>query len=107
MNGMFRWELIGFVCRIDNQINLVDFDSTTGQEIFGNVPGHVDVHGGEFVLDAAFTDEISGSARFTLSRSENSITHLQINRVPQSLGKLVLDYHPVAIPSAPAGSFSL
>ena len=98
MRGMFRWELIGFLRRIDNQINLVDFDSTTGQEIFGNLPGHVDVHGGEFVLDAAFTDEISGSASFTLSRSENSVTELQINRVPQSLGKLVLDYHPVAMP---------
>ncbi len=38
-----NWEVIGFARNISNLIDYATFDSTTNQEVFGNVPGTVTV----------------------------------------------------------------
>jgi len=96
-SGMIRWEAIGFYRDIDNLIGLAGFDAATNQDIFGNVPGTVEVRGGEFVLDAAPNEDISANFSFTSSTSRDS-NGLQIRRVPEQLVKVTLDYHPMAMP---------
>src|SRR5215831_12993984 len=60
-DGMFRWEAIGFYREIKNRIGLVDFDPVTNQDLFGNLPGRVNVSGGEFVVDAVITPDFSAN----------------------------------------------
>ena len=88
-----HWEAIGFFRDVTNLIDLVDFDEITNQDVFGNVPGTVRVRGGEFVVDAALNEDLSGSFSYTYSQSHDS-TGVQINRVPEQLVKALFDYHP-------------
>ena len=44
-------EVVGFARNVENLIGLVDFDATTNQDVFGNLPGTVHVRGAEFILD--------------------------------------------------------
>jgi vitamin B12 transporter len=90
----FHWEIVGFARDIKNMIGLVDFDTATNQDLFGNLPGAVRVRGGEFILDAAITPDLSASASYTHSDSHDS-SHQQIRRVPTDLAKATLDYHPM------------
>jgi vitamin B12 transporter len=91
---VFHWEVVGFARDIKNLIGLASFDSTTNQDVFGNVPGTVRVRGGQFILDANFTPELSGAFSYTHSEAKDS-THLQIRRVPEQLAKATIDYHPM------------
>jgi len=88
-----HWEVVGFYRDVKNLIDLVDFDSSTNQDVFGNLPGTVRVRGGEFVLDAAWNDDLSGSFSYTYSESHDSAGE-HINRVPEQLVKALADYHP-------------
>ena len=92
--NMFHWEVVGFARDIKNLIGVAGFDSTTNQDLFGNVPGTVKVRGGQFILDAAFTSDLSGSFSYTHSDAKDS-SHLQIRRVPEQLAKATIDYHPM------------
>ena len=92
-----RWELVGFFRDITNLIDFATFDDVTEQDVFGNVPGTVRVRGGEFVLDTAISDEWSGNFSFTYNQARDS-SHLQIDRVPETLGKATVDYHPMNMP---------
>jgi vitamin B12 transporter len=89
-----HWEVVGFYRDVKNLIDFVDFDPITNQDVFGNVPGTVKVRGGEFILDAALNDDLSGSFSYTYSQSHDS-TGQQINRVPEQLVKALVDYHPM------------
>lgn len=91
-----RWEAIYFHRDVKDLIDLDTFDSTTGQDVFGNVPGAIRVRGGEFVVNAAMSNDISLNGSFTFTESKNSLTDLQINRVPEQLGQVSLDYHPMS-----------
>jgi outer membrane cobalamin receptor len=91
--GPLNWEAIGFFRNVKNLIDYESFDPITNQDVFGNVPGTVKVRGGEFVLDGAITNDVSGSASYTYSSAKQD-TGLQITRVPVSLAKAQLDYHP-------------
>jgi outer membrane cobalamin receptor len=93
----FRWEIVGFARDIKNMIGIQDFDAATNQDVFGNTPGTVRVRGGEFILDAALTPELSGTFSYTHSEAKDS-THLQVRRVPEDLIKGTLDYHPMGLP---------
>jgi vitamin B12 transporter len=101
-----HWEAIGFYRDIKDLIQAATFDPETNQDVFGNVPGTVRTRGFELVLDAAFDDVLSGQVSYTYSRSENSATGLQINRVPEQLAKAVVDYHPMAQPFGLTASLS-
>ena len=88
-----HWEAVGFARNIEDLIGIASFDANTNQDVFGNVPGTVHVRGGEFILNTEFTPDISGQFSYTYSQSRDS-NHLQIRRVPEQLGKALLDYHP-------------
>ena len=96
-NSGVQWEVVGFARNVEDQIGLVDFDTNTNQDIFGNLPGTVHVRGAEFILNAAFTPDVSGTFSYTYSQSRDS-DHLQIRRVPEQLAKFALDYHPASEP---------
>jgi outer membrane cobalamin receptor len=95
--GILRWEAIGFYRDIKNMIGYVTHDASTGQDVFGNLPGMVKVRGGEAVLGASLGSEVSADFSYTQSTSRDS-TNLQIARVPEQLMKLLVDYHPEALP---------
>jgi outer membrane cobalamin receptor len=103
--GRLNWEAIGFFRNVKNLIDYESFDPITNQDVFGNVPGTVKVRGGEFVLDGAITNEVSGSASYTYSSAKQD-TGLQITRVPVDLAKVQLDYHPDGRPFGLTGSMN-
>lgn len=96
-SGMFSWEAIGFLRNITDLIGIAGFNAATNQDVYGNVPGKVKVRGGEFVLNANITNEISANFSYTHSSSEDA-TGQQIRRVPTDLVKFLADYHPEALP---------
>lgn len=93
----FHWEVIGFVRDVANLIDYQSFDAATNQEVFGNVPGTVRVRGGEVALDSALTDEVSANASYTYSSATEG-GGLQVARIPVSLAKASVDYHPDHMP---------
>ena len=93
-----RWEAIGFYREIKNLIDYDTFDSSTNQDVFGNVAGKVRTTGFQLVVDAALTDELSGTVSFTHSSTKNTLNDRQINRVPEQLAKAIVDYHPMNQP---------
>jgi vitamin B12 transporter len=92
-----HWEVIGFFRNVKNLIDYASFDSTTDQAVFGNVPGIVQVRGGEVALDGALTPDISASGSYTYSSAKQS-GGPQIQDIPVSIAKATLDYHPLAMP---------
>jgi vitamin B12 transporter len=92
-----HWEAIGFFRNVKNLIDLVTFDASTGQDVFGNLPGTVKVRGGELSLEGDVTQDVSASASYTYSSSHDD-TGQQIKRVPVSLAKATVDYHPMDLP---------
>jgi vitamin B12 transporter len=101
-----QWEAIGFYRDVKDLIDLDTFDSTTNQDVFGNIRGTVRTRGFEFIVDAALGEDLSGQVSYTLSSVENSTTGLQINRVPRQLAKAVVDYHPAGQPFGLTASFN-
>jgi vitamin B12 transporter len=91
-----HWEVIGFYRDVTNLIGYVSFDPTTNQNLFGNLPGTVRVRGGEVVLDAALSQELSGSVSYTYSPATQA--GVQAPEIPESLGKATLDYHSIEWP---------
>jgi vitamin B12 transporter len=92
-NQSINWEVVGFFRDIDDLIDTT-FDDVLEVDVFGNVPGTVEVRGGEAILNAAFTDEFSGSFSYTYQQSHDP-DGLQIRRVPEQLAKAAIDYHPL------------
>jgi outer membrane cobalamin receptor len=88
-------ELIGFYRNVKNLIDFTSFDNTTGQAVFGNVPGTVDVHGGELALESSIVDSWSAFLNYTYNHSIDPSTQVQVANVPQGLLKAGVDYHPV------------
>ena len=100
-----HWEVIGFFRDVKNLIDYDTFDASTGQDVFGNVPGTVQVRGGEVAVDGALTDEISGSASYTYTSAKQD-GGSQIINIPVSLAKATLDYHPAMLPVGLTGSMN-
>jgi vitamin B12 transporter len=96
-SAMWNWEVTGFGRDIQNLIDYATFDATTGQDVFGNVAGTVQVRGAEGSVEAAFGSELSGKVSYTFNSSKPQ-GGTQIQRVPNSLGKVSLDYHPADLP---------
>jgi outer membrane cobalamin receptor len=97
-DSAFKWELIGFYRVIKNLIDYQSFDARTGQDVFGNVPGDVTVHGLEATLDASITQALSGNFSATYSHSRQSGSNLQFDQIPVAQVKFGLDYHPSDLP---------
>jgi len=96
--GGMHWELTGFRRRINDLIDYAAYDETTGQDVFGNIPGIVTVRGGEADLSASFGAAISASLDYTINHSRASGSSRQIADIPVQQGKLQLDWHPTALP---------
>ena len=92
-DGRLSWELIGFYRNIRDLISFDGFDPDTDQSLAENIPGEVQVRGGELVLSAAPVRSLSATASYTYSRSRQS-GDLQIARVPEQSAKASLDFHP-------------
>ena len=90
-------EATGFARDITNLIDFDTFDSVTGQDVFGNVAGTVRVRGGQVMADAAVTDEISGNLAYSFNSAKQDGGQ-QLDRVPESLFKGGLDWHPANLP---------
>jgi len=93
-----KWELIGFYRAIKNLIDYQSFDVATDQDVFGNVPGTVTVHGVEATLQSSITQALSANFNATYSRSRQSGSDLQFDQVPLTQMKAGLDYHPSGLP---------
>ncbi len=89
-------ELIGFFREVKNLIDFTSFDDTTGQAVFGNVPGTVSVHGAEIALESSQSDFWSATLSYTYNHSIDPSTQMQIANVPTNLVKAGIDYHPLA-----------
>ena len=100
-----HWEVIGFFRDVKNLIDYDTFDPVTNQDVFGNVSGTVRVRGGELALDGALTDDLSASASYTYSSAKQD-GGLQVNRIPRSLAKATVDYHPMQLPFGVAASMN-
>ena len=92
------WRITGFHRRIKNLIDYETFNAVTNQDVFGNVPGDVTTQGFEVMLTAPLSMDLSGNADFTYSQSRESGSDLQFKRIPETLFKAGLDYHPMNIP---------
>ena len=69
----------------------------TQQDLFGNVPGTVKVRGGEVSLDASLNGVVSANVNYTYSSSKQD-SGAQLPRIPKSVLKASLDYHPTSLP---------
>ena len=90
--NMINWEVIGFWRDVEDLID-VTYDPILDADVFGNIPGTVEVRGVEFALNANFNANISGRLSFTINSAE--LDGEQIDRVPESYGNFSLDYHPM------------
>jgi outer membrane cobalamin receptor len=93
-----KWELIGFYRIITNLIDFQSFDSETNQDVFGNDPDRVTVHGAEVTLEASITTALSANFNATYSHARQSGSDLQFDQVPVALVKAGADYHPSGMP---------
>jgi vitamin B12 transporter len=96
ISSWLSWEAIYFHRDVKNLIDLDTFDDNTNQDVFGNVAGTIRVRGGEFIVNAALSDDVSLQGSFSFNEAKNSETGLQINRVPEQVGQATFDYHPVS-----------
>jgi len=96
----FHWEAMTFYRLIHNLIDYQSFDAATDQEVFGNVPGDVRTIGEQLTLDASINDSISANLNGTYSHTRQSGIDYQFDRIPESVIKAGLDYHP---PGSPFG----
>jgi outer membrane cobalamin receptor len=92
-----NWEVTGFARNIKNLINYASFDAATGQSVFGNVAGTVRVRGYEASVNAELSDAISTKVSYT-HNSSHAEGAPQLIKIPTSLAKLFLDYHPPELP---------
>src|SRR6202034_4774350 len=80
--AQLKWELIGFYREIKNLIDFQSYDSATKQDVFGNDPAHVTVHGAELTLGCAMTAALSASFNATYSHARQTGLDLQFDQVP-------------------------
>jgi len=90
--NVFNWEVIGFWRDVEDLITDV-CDDVTEICVFNNVPGTVEVRGVEFAGTYNFNTDISGRLSYTFSAAE--LDGEQIDRVPEQIGNISLDYHPL------------
>jgi vitamin B12 transporter len=90
-------QLVGFYRNITGLIDFTTFDDATGQDVFGNLADRVKVRGGEAVINAEYADVVA-AASYTYSSARATDTDAQISRIPLSLFKASLGYHPRNLP---------
>lgn len=92
--GRVHWEAMTFYRLIHNLIDFQSFDPATDQDVFGNVPGDVRTIGEQLTLEVSLSDSLSATLNGTYSHTRQSGVDYQFDRIPLSLVKAGLDYHP-------------
>jgi vitamin B12 transporter len=92
--GPLHWEAMTFYRNINNLIDYQSFDENTGQDVFGNVPGSVRTLGEQLTLDMPIMDWLSAALNGTYSHTRQSGVDYQFDRIPVSIVKADIDYHP-------------
>ncbi|MEI9997552.1 MAG: TonB-dependent receptor [Rhizomicrobium sp.] len=92
------WHVTGFYREIKDLIDYATFDPATDQDVFGNVDGKVITRGFEAYASAPIRDDLSGTADFTYAAARETGSSAQFNRIPETVFKLGLDYHPQDLP---------
>ena len=90
-------EVSGFARDITDLIDFDTFDEVTNQDVFGNVAGTVKTRGGQVQADTAVADALSANVNFTYSKTTDE-SGKQLDRLPVSLLKAGLDWHPANHP---------
>lgn len=96
--GSIAWQLTGFARNIDN---LIDVGAATDEFPNGryqNLPGEVQVRGGEASIAAPLGGGFRTSLSYTYSRSRAEGSDLQIARLPESYAKGSLQFTPAHLP---------
>jgi outer membrane cobalamin receptor len=90
-------EATGFARDVTDLIDLDTFDAGTNQDVFGNVDGTVRVRGGQLEADMAAGDAFTANLNYTYSKTTKD-GGAQLQRLPLSLFKAGLDWHPANRP---------
>jgi vitamin B12 transporter len=90
-------EVTGFARDVTDLIDYDTFDENTEQDVFGNVAGTVRVRGGQVTADAAITDSFTGNLAYSFNSAKQD-GGKQLDRIPKSLFKAGLDWHPADLP---------
>jgi outer membrane cobalamin receptor len=90
----FDWEVTGFLRNVKNLIAFDAFDEDTNQDVAINTDGEVKVKGFEVDMKVPLGAGLNAGASYTYNESRNAGTDLQINRVPVSQAKAMIDYGP-------------
>ena len=90
-----NWEIIGFWRDVEDFIDVI-YDDVLEVDVFGNLPGTMEVRGVEFAVSADISQDFSGRLSFTFNSAE--LDGEQVDRVPEQYGNLTLDYHPMNMP---------
>jgi vitamin B12 transporter len=93
-SSQLHWEAISFYRSIRNLIDFQSFDAVTDQDVFGNDPSKVMVHGEEITLDGTLSAVLSAHLSGTYSHSRQTGSNVQFDQIPVTLFKAGLDYHP-------------
>lgn len=100
----FTWQLTGFARKVDDLI--VDVYDLPGlpDGIYVNVDDSVKTRGFELTGTAQFTDEISGRATYTYTRTRAEGAGRQFDRIPEAQTKATIQYDPTALPFGASAS---
>lgn len=90
-------EVTGFARDITDLIDLDTFDAVANQDVFGNLSGTVRTRGGQIAADAQLTDAFSGNLAYSFNETRQD-GGKQLQRIPRSLFKAGLDWHPADKP---------
>ncbi|HEX4050533.1 MAG TPA: TonB-dependent receptor [Steroidobacteraceae bacterium] len=92
--GPLHWEAMTFYRNIANLIDYQSYDDTTGQYVFGNVPGAVRTLGEQLTLDMPIASWLSAALNSTYNHARQSGVDYQFDQIPVTLSKANVDYHP-------------
>ena len=93
--NVVNWEIIGFWRDVEDFIDVI-YDDILEVDVFGNLPGTMEVRGLEFAVSANVSQDFSGRLSFTFNSAE--LDGEQVDRIPEQHGNLSLDYHPMTMP---------
>ena len=96
--GGLSWELVGYHRVIKDLIDYVPDPTRPNFDTFANTEDEVRVRGAEFTVTAKVSPSLSGALSATYNHARLEGSNAQVARIPKSLVKASLDYHPTDLP---------
>lgn len=97
------WEIVGFTRKVENLISAVDAGG--GLLVYENTSGETDVKGWLATANVPLGQSFSANLSYSATEATNG-SGLQIDRIPETTAKGVIDYHPGDLPIGGALSFN-